>query len=109
MLMSMSVGPFCDLAQDVDSKDWRQGAVVSLKLDENERECKFVSSVSLGIMESNVLVDRCPMYFNDGEDPWTVEENFIKVFDFNNLNVGAALLPTWTCFISAVWLTRLML
>ena len=42
MLMSMSVGPFCDLAQDVDSKDWQQGAVVSLKLDENERECKFL-------------------------------------------------------------------
>jgi len=92
MLMSMSVGPFCDLAQDVDSKDWRQGAVVSLKLDENERE-----------------FDRCPMYFNDGEDPWTVEENFIKVFDFNNLNVGAALLPAWTCFISAVGLIRLVL
>ena len=27
-------------------------------------------------------VDRCPMYFNDGEDPWTQEENYIKVFDF---------------------------
>lgn len=69
MLMSMSVGPFCDLHQDVYSKDWRQGAVVSLKLDENERE-----------------FDRCPMYYNDGEDPWTTEENFIKVFDFSNLN-----------------------
>ena len=31
-------------------------------------------------------VDRCPMYFNDGEDPWTVEENYIKVFDFTNQN-----------------------
>ena len=37
--MSMSVGPFCDLAQDVDSYNWTQGAVVSLSLDENEREC----------------------------------------------------------------------
>ena len=37
----MSVGPFCDLNQDVDSTDWRHGAVVSLKLDENERECEF--------------------------------------------------------------------
>ena len=63
MLMSMSVGPFCDLAQDVASKDWREGAVVALKLDENERE-----------------FDRCPMYYNDGADPWTVEENFIKVY-----------------------------
>ena len=40
MLMSMSVGPYCDLAQDVDSTNWTQGAVVSLVLDENERECK---------------------------------------------------------------------
>ena len=65
----MSVGPFCDLSQSVHSKDWRHGAVVSLKLDENERE-----------------FDRCPMYYNDGEDPWTVEENYIKVFDFSNLS-----------------------
>jgi len=65
MMMSMSVGPFCGLNQDVDSKDWRTGAVVAIKMDENERE-----------------FDRCPMYFNDGEDPWTQEENYIRVFDF---------------------------
>ena len=41
MLMSMSVGPYCDLAQDVASTNWTQGAVVSLVLDENERECKI--------------------------------------------------------------------
>ena len=23
------------------------------------------------------------MYFNDGEDPWTQEENYIRVFDFS--------------------------
>ena len=40
MFMSMSVGPFCDLGQDVDSQNWTQGAVVSLVMDENERECK---------------------------------------------------------------------
>lgn len=40
MLMSMSVGPYCDLAQDVDSGNWTEGAVVSLVMDENERECK---------------------------------------------------------------------
>ena len=43
MMMSMSVGPFCDLQQDVDSKDYRYGAVVALKMDENERECKIFS------------------------------------------------------------------
>ncbi len=40
VLMSMSVGPYCDLVQDVDSANWTQGAVVSLVMDENERECK---------------------------------------------------------------------
>ena len=39
--MSMSVGPYCDLDQDVDSANWTQGAVVSLVMDENERECEF--------------------------------------------------------------------
>ena len=73
------------------------------------RENVSLSPVSPVYKESNVSVDRCPMYFNDGEDPWTVEENFIKVFDFNNLNVGAALLPTWTCFMAAAGLTRLLL
>ncbi len=71
MLMSMSVGPYCDLLQDVDSANWTQGAVVSLTLDENERE-----------------FDRCPMYFNDGEDPWNVEEHHITVFNFDDLNGG---------------------
>ena len=42
MLMSMSVGPYCDLNQDVDSKDYKHGAVVSLVMDENERECNYV-------------------------------------------------------------------
>ena len=58
MMMSMSVGPYCDINQvilwyftlsrdscfsskDVDSKDWRTGAVVAIKMDENERECEY--------------------------------------------------------------------
>ncbi|XP_023330800.1 uncharacterized protein LOC111703156 [Eurytemora carolleeae] len=77
MFMSMSVGPFCDLAQDVDSKDWTQGAVVSLVMDENERE-----------------FDRCPLYFNDGADPWTVDENYIRVFDFDNLETSSSVFYT---------------
>ncbi len=31
-----------------------------------------------------IAVDRCPMYFNDGSDPWVVEENHIRVFDFSD-------------------------
>ena len=33
------------------------------------------------------------MYFNDGSDPWTVEENYIKVFDFANLSGSTAAWP----------------
>merc|ERR1712131_417153 len=79
MMMSMSVGPFCSLYQEVDSKDWQAGAVVAMKMQENERE-----------------FDRCPMYFNDGEDPWTQEENYIKVFDFSQWSsaVAPALIKT---------------
>ena len=73
MLMSMSVGPYCDLNQDVDSKDWTHGSVVSMVMDENERE-----------------FDRCPMYFNDGTDPWNVEENHIRVFNFQDSDSSAS-------------------
>ena len=46
----MSVGPYCDLNQDVDSKDYKHGAVVSLVMDENERECKLMSVVKTKIV-----------------------------------------------------------
>ena len=46
-MMSMSVGPFCGLNQDVDSKDAKTGAVVALKMDENERECKYILIILL--------------------------------------------------------------
>ena len=49
------------------SANWTQGAVVSLYLDENERE-----------------FDRCPMYFNDGTNPWINEENHIRIFNFDD-------------------------
>ena len=29
------------------------------------------------------------MYFDDGEDPWTLKENFIRVFDFNGWSSAA--------------------
>jgi len=86
MLMSMSVGPYCDLVQDVDSGNWTQGAVVSLIMDENERE-----------------FDRCPMYFNDGANPWQVEENHIRVFDFSQRSSSEQqTLNVWTKFIPFV-------
>ena len=55
MMMSMSVGPFCSLDQDVDSKDWRTGAVVAIKMDENERECEQAYPFKLSIYQSCVF------------------------------------------------------
>ena len=81
----MSVGPYCDLAQDVDSANWTQGAVVSLRMDENERE-----------------FDRCPMYFNDGSDPWQQDENYVRVFDFSNYNSATTITNFGVGFILAL-------
>ena len=39
---------------------------------------------------SYFTVDRCPMYFNDGADPWKVEENHIRVFDFSKDQYNSA-------------------
>jgi hypothetical protein len=43
-------------------------------------------------------VDRCPVYFNDGEDPWNIEENHVKVFTFDGLSAAhlskKSILPT---------------
>ena len=86
MLMSMSVGPYCDLNQDVDSKDWTHGSVVSLVMDENERE-----------------FDRCPMYFNDGTDPWNVEENHIRVFNFQDSDSSSSASSTTRFVITALF------
>ena len=82
--MSMSVGPYCDLVQDVDSGNWSQGAVVSLVMEENKRES-----------------DRCPMYFNDGANPWQVEENNIQVFNFSQHSSAVKkTFDAWMKFIS---------
>lgn len=29
------------------------------------------------------LGDQCPMYFDDGSNPWVVTENTVKIFNFN--------------------------
>lgn len=49
------------------------------------------------------------MYFNDGEDPWNVEENHIRIFNFDNLDdgvtvAGASLAATLLITILAVLL-----
>ncbi|CAH2241500.1 jg10667 [Pararge aegeria aegeria] len=65
VLMSQALGPYCDLQQDVTSWNYTEGAAVAIEMEEYERER-----------------DQCPMHFDDGSDPWSTKENFIKVFSF---------------------------
>lgn len=65
VLMSQAAGPFCDLRQDVISFNASEGATVAIDMVEYERER-----------------DQCPMYFDDGTDPWKHSENYIKVFHY---------------------------
>ncbi|XP_035710143.1 uncharacterized protein LOC110853068 isoform X2 [Folsomia candida] len=63
VLMSLSLGPFCSLIQDVDSYDNKHGAAVALVMEEYERER-----------------DQCPMFFDDGANPYKEEEERIITF-----------------------------
>ncbi|XP_039296192.1 uncharacterized protein LOC111047730 [Nilaparvata lugens] len=65
VLMSQAIGPFCDLNQKATSWNYTEGAAVALIMQEYERER-----------------DQCPMHFDDGQNPWVVSENYIKIFDF---------------------------
>ncbi|KAJ8866236.1 hypothetical protein PR048_032079 [Dryococelus australis] len=65
VLMSQAIGPYCDLKQNVTSWNYTEGAVVAIDMTEYERER-----------------DQCPMYFDDGTNPWLQIENYIKVFHF---------------------------
>lgn len=66
VLMSQAVGAFCNLKQDVGSWNYTEGAAVAIDMVEYERER-----------------DQCPMYFDDGENPWQNTENYIKIFDWD--------------------------
>ncbi|CAL4091856.1 unnamed protein product [Meganyctiphanes norvegica] len=67
IIMSQSVGPFCNLQQTVHAKTTYEGAAVSLYMIEYEREH-----------------DRCPMHFDDGSNPWKKPGSQLHVFNFNN-------------------------
>lgn len=64
--MSQALGPYCDLKQDVTSWNYTEGAAVAVEMEEYERER-----------------DQCPMHFDDGGDPWSTKENYIKIFSFS--------------------------
>lgn len=70
VLMSQSVGPFCNLGQTVLSTN--NGAAVILNMVEYEREH-----------------DRCPMHFDDGDNPWKEPGSSIHVFRFQDSSTAA--------------------
>lgn len=60
-----AAGAFCKLNQDVTSWNYTEGATVAIDAVEYEREH-----------------DDCPMYFDDGENPWKYSDASQIMFDF---------------------------
>nr|XP_023029643.1 uncharacterized protein LOC111517669 [Leptinotarsa decemlineata] len=90
VLMSQAIGPFCDLKQDVYSWNYTEGATVAIEMQEYERER-----------------DQCPMYFDDGSDPWLHSDNEIEVFDFGYFRSSSSRVVWAVSMISTVlsWLS----
>ncbi|KAL9891396.1 uncharacterized protein LOC119638746 [Glossina fuscipes] len=72
VLMSQAVGAFCKLNQDVTSWNHTEGAAVAIDAIEYERER-----------------DDCPMYFDDGQDPWRLSDAANIIFDWNLYKAGS--------------------
>ncbi|KAF6198608.1 hypothetical protein GE061_008360 [Apolygus lucorum] len=89
VLMSQAMGPFCDLKQDVSSWNYTEGATVAVEMVEYERER-----------------DQCPMFFDDGTNPWLHSENYIKIFHFGN---GSSVLRSAWPYITFLVLTAAFL
>lgn len=66
------MGAFCKLNQDVTSWNHSEGAAVAIDAIEYERER-----------------DDCPMYFDDGEDPWRQSDASNVIFDWDFYKAGA--------------------
>nr|CAG4651685.1 EOG090X03AK [Triops cancriformis] len=73
ILMSQALGPYCMINQDVTSTNYTEGAAISLHMQEYERER-----------------DQCPMHFDDGSDPWSTSEAYIKTFNFKHSALQSA-------------------
>ncbi|XP_022646810.1 uncharacterized protein LOC111268571 [Varroa jacobsoni] len=88
ILMSLSVGAFCHVKQDVVSISSREGAQVALDMVEYEREH-----------------DDCPMYFDDGTNPYAEISEQAATFDAATFN-GASEVPhcSLAVLLSIVWL-----
>jgi hypothetical protein len=75
IFMSMSVGAFCHIKQDVTSGTSREGAQIALEMIEYEREH-----------------DDCGMYFDDGSDPYRTVVDSATVLRPYTANGGQPLL-----------------
>ncbi|SPP83044.1 uncharacterized protein LOC117585283 [Drosophila guanche] len=73
VLMSQAVGAFCKLEQDVTSWNHSEGAAVAIDAVEYERER-----------------DDCPMYFDDGLNPWRPSDASNIIFDWDFYRAGAS-------------------
>ncbi|XP_072382386.1 uncharacterized protein udt [Diabrotica undecimpunctata] len=91
ILMSQAIGPFCDLKQDVYSWNYTEGASVAIEMQEYERER-----------------DQCPMYFDDGTDPWLYTDKEIIIFDFGYLR-SASNIPNISASLICIILTAIFL
>ncbi|XP_068208102.1 uncharacterized protein udt [Palaemon carinicauda] len=90
VLMSQSVGPFCNMHQTVQGDG--PGAAVSIRMVEYEREH-----------------DRCPMHFDDGSNPWKQSIGDLHVFRFTSgmEAIHASLGVTFvSCIVALVLLRR---
>lgn len=67
------MGAFCKLNQDVTSWNHSEGAAVAIDAIEYERER-----------------DDCPMYFDDGENPWRQSDASNIIFDWDFYKAGAS-------------------
>uniref|UniRef100_T1J8A6 Uncharacterized protein n=1 Tax=Strigamia maritima TaxID=126957 RepID=T1J8A6_STRMM len=77
VMMSYGVGDYCNTNHRVDSFNFSEGASVAIYMTEYERER-----------------DDCPMFFDDGSNPWGVSSDNVKVFHYadylnNNNRAGS--------------------
>ncbi|XP_064476465.1 uncharacterized protein LOC135390623 [Ornithodoros turicata] len=87
VLMSQSVGAFCHVRQDVDSYNFSEGAQVALDMVEYEREH-----------------DDCPMYFDDGSNPWSFTAEQAAILTSGSIVVTVTqYMPLILCLMVAVF------
>ena len=47
--------------------------------------------------------DQCPMHFDDGENPWTQTESYVKIFDWLIYRNSAVSIPACSCIALVIY------